>query len=68
MDGVINYIIIAEQVIFFYLSWDLQVRIEGLEPPCLTTLDPKSSASTNSAISAGLVNNPIPVPLLDIQK
>ncbi len=28
------------------------VRIEGLEPPCREALDPKSSASTNFAISA----------------
>lgn len=28
------------------------VRMEGLEPPCLAALDPKSSASTNSATSA----------------
>jgi hypothetical protein len=28
------------------------VRIEGLEPPCLAALDPKSSASTNFATSA----------------
>ena len=28
------------------------VRMEGLEPPCLTALDPKSSASTSSATPA----------------
>ncbi|GEM_PF-2285595 len=28
------------------------VRIEGLEPPRLSALDPKSSAATNYAISA----------------
>ena len=28
------------------------VRIKGLEPPRLSTLDPKSSAATNYAISA----------------
>ena len=28
------------------------VRIEGVEPPRLAALDPKSSASTSSAISA----------------
>ena len=28
------------------------VRMEGLEPPCLAALDPKSSASTNFATSA----------------
>jgi hypothetical protein len=28
------------------------VRIEGLEPPRLTALDPKSSAAANYAISA----------------
>ena len=26
--------------------------MEGLEPPCLSALDPKSSASTNFATSA----------------
>ena len=30
------------------------VRMEGLEPPCLAALDPKSSASTNFATSANL--------------
>ena len=29
------------------------VRIEGVEPTHLTALDPKSSVSTNSTISAG---------------
>lgn len=34
------------------------VRMEGLEPPCLAALDPKSSASTNFATSAGtLISN-----------
>ena len=28
------------------------VRVEGLEPPQLASLDPKSSASTNSATPA----------------
>gem|GEM_PF-4178522 len=28
------------------------VRVGGLEPSCLAALDPKSSASTNSAIPA----------------
>jgi hypothetical protein len=28
------------------------VRAEGLEPPCLAALDPKSSASTNFATPA----------------
>ena len=28
--------------------------MEGLEPPCLAALDPKSSASTNFATSASL--------------
>ena len=28
------------------------VRVKGLEPPRLTTLDPKSSASANSATPA----------------
>ena len=32
--------------------WVDFVRMEGLEPPCLAALDPKSSASTNSATSA----------------
>lgn len=32
------------------------VRMEGLEPPCLTALDPKSSASTNFATSAVIEN------------
>ena len=31
------------------------VRMEGLEPPCLAALDPKSSASTNFATSAGIL-------------
>ena len=30
----------------------LMVRVKGLEPPWITPLDPKSSASTNSAIPA----------------
>lgn len=33
--------------------------MEGLEPPCLAALDPKSSASTNFATSA--------VPVLGVQ-
>ena len=33
------------------------VRMEGLEPPCLAALDPKSSASTNSATSADKFKN-----------
>ncbi len=28
------------------------VRVEGLEPPCLAALDPKSSASANFATPA----------------
>jgi hypothetical protein len=32
------------------------VRMEGLEPPCLAALDPKSSASTNFATSAVFQN------------
>ncbi len=32
----------------------VEVRMKGLEPPCLAALDPKSSASTNFATSAGL--------------
>ena len=31
---------------------ELSVRMKGVEPPRLTALDPKSSASTNSATSA----------------
>ncbi len=31
------------------------VRKEGLEPPCLSALEPKSSASTNSAIASWLL-------------
>jgi hypothetical protein len=31
------------------------VRMEGLEPPCLAALDPKSNASTNFATSALLI-------------
>ncbi len=30
----------------------MNVRMKGLEPPCLAALDPKSSASTNFATSA----------------
>ena len=30
----------------------IMVRVKGLEPPRLTTLDPKSSASANSATPA----------------
>ena len=33
------------------------VRMEGLEPPCLAALDPKSSASTNFATSALVKKN-----------
>lgn len=32
------------------------VRMKGLEPPSLAALDPKSSASTNFATSAGIKN------------
>ena len=39
------------------------VRVEGLEPACLSTLDPKSSASTNFATPA-TVNNYTPTILL----
>ena len=35
------------------------VRMEGLEPPCLAALDPKSSASTNFATSANKELYPI---------
>ena len=34
-----------------------EVRVEGLEPPRLAALDPKSSASTNSAIPATYVKS-----------
>ena len=34
------------------------VRVKGLEPPWITPLDPKSSASTNSAIPAKLNGGP----------
>ena len=39
----------------------LVVRMKGLEPPSLAALDPKSSASTNFATSAVVINycNPI---------
>ncbi len=34
--------------------------MEGLEPPCLAALDPKSSASTNFATSASLqISRPV---------
>lgn len=33
-----------------------KVRMEGLEPPCLAALDPKSSASTYFATSASWTN------------
>ena len=34
--------------------FDIQgVRVEGLEPPCLTAPDPKSGTSTNFATPAG---------------
>ncbi len=32
----------------------LGVRVEGLEPPCLAALDPKSSVSTNFTTPAWL--------------
>lgn len=37
------------------------MRMKGLEPPCLTALDPKSSASTNSATSADKFKNLFPI-------
>lgn len=33
------------------------VRVEGLEPPCLAALDPKSSVSANSTIPATRADN-----------
>ena len=39
------------------MSYILLVRMEGLEPPCLAALDPKSSASTNFATSAMIYSN-----------
>ena len=33
----------------------MRVRMEGLEPPWVAPLDPKSSASTNFATSAGFL-------------
>lgn len=35
-------------------TYTVLVRMEGLEPPHFSVLDPKSSASTNSATSAGV--------------
>ena len=37
---------------FSSLSEGYSVRMKGLEPPCLSALDPKSSASTSFATSA----------------
>ena len=36
------------------IAWGF-VRVKGLEPPRLSTLDPKSSAATNYAIPAKIV-------------
>ena len=41
----------------YLTSLSIVVRIEGLEPPRLAALEPKSSASTNFATSANLKNN-----------
>ena len=42
------------------------VRMEGLEPPCLAALDPKSSASTNFATSAcDQMENKYSFPIVD---
>src|SRR6516225_1667487 len=38
------------------------VRAEGLEPPQLSSLEPKSSASTNSATPAVIASNPAAMP------
>ena len=35
-----------------YRAKFIMVRVKGLEPPWISPLDPKSSASTNSAIPA----------------
>ena len=37
---------------FFYLAMKIMVRVKGVEPPRLAALDPKSSASANSATPA----------------
>ena len=38
--------------ISFYLAMKIMVRVKGVEPPRLAALDPKSSASANSATPA----------------
>ena len=45
-----NHIIIYNKKASYTLA--IFVRVKGVEPPRLAALDPKSSASTNSAIPA----------------
>ena len=45
-----NTIVITSESIAVYAVF--KVRMKGLEPPLSKELDPKSSASTNSATSA----------------
>src|SRR5690625_3664908 len=42
---------------YFRKIFYLMVRVKGVEPPCPKTLDPKSSASANSATPACLVSH-----------
>jgi hypothetical protein len=42
-------------ILYSLFLFDIRpVRMEGLEPPCLAAIDPKSIASTNFATSARL--------------